>query len=169
MWLIFSASTISWQLTWWSCSTNCKITLTCPVTGQPERGTSLKSKFPERNRTNHSWVLHSLTAFSPYTSQNFRNVFTAILTFFIVKMHYIAYFFRYFNHYKINITFYTRNYFHKICILKCFLVFHFKFQGTVIHALFINFSKNHTWMKNIIIICFAMECTKIRTQHAVFV
>ena len=53
-------------------------------------------------------------------------MFLRRLTFFIVKKHHIAYFFRYFNNYKINISFYTLNdlinYLYKICMLKCHLL-----------------------------------------------
>ena len=127
IWLMFSVSAISWQLTWWYCYTKCKISSTFPVNGWPERGASLTSKFPEQNRANHSWVTEFTESYFTIYFTNCSACFCGVLTFFIVKKHHIAYFFRYFNHYKIYvITFYACNYLKKLfsqnMLLKCHLL-----------------------------------------------
>lgn len=53
------------------------------------RDAFLTLKFPKPNRPNHLWVLHSLTAFSRIHFKKISFLFTV----FLVKKHYIAYFF----------------------------------------------------------------------------
>ena len=125
MWLIFSASAISWQLTWWSCSANCKISSTFPVTGRPKRGASWHPNL--RNE------IEQTTSESFVHWQHFHHILHKIFSMFLrisylfySKKHLMAYYFRYFNHCKINKMFYTcndlKNYLHKICMLKCHLL-----------------------------------------------
>jgi len=106
-------------------STSCKISSIFSVTGWSERGRSLTSKFPERNRTHHTCVLRSLTVFRAVNFINFSACFCCVFAFFVIKKHHIAYFFRNFTHFQINIIFDTidelSNFVYKKCNLKCHL------------------------------------------------